>query len=143
MRLLAKIFSRRNEPIRYVEWVIALFTLFGGFYLFTPLYQTSVARNGLGTIALILAHPLMVLLWASLLLVSSFLVIIGLWRDMPQLKSAGWFGIFLARFFQLMATFMIAGFLPLSWIYPATITAVVVVLWGAARIEVREKYARN
>lgn len=137
MRLLARIIPRSVDPIRAIEWVIAVFTLVGGTYLFTPLYGTSVSQNGLSALAQVFAHPAMILLWGALLVVSALLVMYGLWKNLPQVRSAGWFGIILARTFQLLTTFTVAGLLPISWIFPMTITVVVIVLWGNARVEVR------
>lgn len=136
MRLTSRFIPSSIDPIRSIEWVIAVFTFVGGTYLFTPLYQTSVAQNGLSSIAMVMSHPLMVLIWGALLLVSAVLVMVGLWKDLPQLKSAGWFGIIMARIFQLFTTFLVVGFLPITWIYPLTITVVVILLWGFARVEV-------
>lgn len=134
---LSKLLDTSIDPIRVIEWVIAVCTAAGGLYLFTPLYTVSVQQNGLSAVAATFAHPLMVLVWGALLLVSALLVLFGLWKKMPQIKSVGWFGIILARFFQILTTFLAVGFLPITWIYPFTIMLVIIVLWGLTRVEVR------
>ncbi len=137
MRFVARFVPNSFNHVRTIEWVVSVFTFIGGLYLFTPLYTTSVAQNGLTAMATAFSHPLMVFLWGALLLVGALAVIFGLWKNKPQIKSIGWFSILLARFFQLLTTFMVAGFLPISWIYPLTVTTVVLVLWIVARLEVR------
>lgn len=129
----------RFEPIRAIEWVIALFTLLGGAYLFTPIYRHSVAVNGPGVIADILSHPSMVLFWGGVLVIGAILVMIGLVKYKPQLRSAGWFLILLARIFQLLTTFLVSGLLPILWIYLMTLIWVITILWAVARIEVNRR----
>src|SRR6478735_8122502 len=110
MRLLQKI-PTRIEPIRVIEWVIAVCTAAGGLYIFSPLYQTSRALHGPSAFSLALSHPLSIMAWGALLLVGAVLVMWGLHREKPQLKSIGWFAIILARFFQILTTWMVVGFL--------------------------------
>jgi hypothetical protein len=137
MRLLSKIMSHSIEPIRVIEWVIAVFTFIGGVYIFTPLYQASVAQNGLTGVALLLNHPVMVMIFGALLVVSSLFVMLGLWKNKPQFRSIGWFNIFLARSFQILGGWLVTGLLPITWIFLLTITTVVIVLWATARVEVK------
>lgn len=128
-----------NRPLEIIEWVIASFTLIGGIYLFSPIYQISLRQNGLSAVAAAMNHPYVVLFWAAVLIVGAFFVLVGLWRDIPQFKSIGWFSIILARLFQILTTILVIGILPITWIYPLTITCVIVVLWVVARLEVRRR----
>lgn len=138
MRLLIKIFHVGTRPVRSIEWVISFFTFIGGLYIFSPLYSVSVDQNGLGVLAGTFSHPIMILFWGAILLVGAILVMIGLWRKKPQLRSMGWFSIFLARTYQILTIFLVVGLYPITWIYPMTLTVIVVILWAVARYEVNE-----
>lgn len=140
MRLVSKILPDCIDPIRCIEWVIAVLTLIGSTYVFTPLYAMSVASNGTSALASVLSYPLTVFIFAGILLMASIFVMYGLVRNRPKIRSAGWFLIFLARWYQILATILVAGFLPITWIYPLTISLVVLVLWANARSEV-DRYA--
>lgn len=126
-----------NDPIRNIEWVIAICTFLGGLYIFSPLYDLSIARVGMSPFASALSNPASILLWGAVLLVGATLVMIGLYRGAPKLKSVGWFAIFLARFFQILTTWLVVGFLPITWIFPFTILLVVIILWAKARRDTR------
>lgn len=144
MRLVENLYEG-NDPqktiLRSIEWIVAVCTLVGGIYIFTPLYAVSKASNGASLFASSLGHPLSIFLWGSLLLVGAILVIFGKLTKRPQVKSVGWFSIFLARFFQILTTILVQGFLPLSWIYPFTVMLIVMVLWLRARLEVYQNAA--
>lgn len=135
--LLAKVFQFRMEPIRSIEWVIAFFTFVGGLYIFSPLYAISAAQNGPTAMASAFSHPYMILFWGIILLGGSVAVMFGLWKKKPHLKSTGWFAIFLARTYQLITTFVVTGFLPITWIYPLTLTVIIIILWAIARYEAK------
>lgn len=134
MRIIRVLTGSKFNPVRAIEWVVALCTLIGGAYLFSPLYDFSVGHAS--AFALALAHPAIMALWASILLVGSLLVIAGLIINRPQLKSIGWFAMLLARFFQILTTWLMAGFYPIFWIYPFTVMLVMLLLWINARHEV-------
>ena len=135
---LVKFLPDSIDPIRAIGWVIAIFTLVGGAYIFTPLYTHSVAKNGLGVVASVFSHPALVFVFGAVLVISSLMVIFGLWKGIPRIKSAGFFGILLTRFFQVLTTFMVSGFLPITWIYPMTIVFILIILWAHARWEVKQ-----
>src|SRR6478609_8356705 len=89
-----------------IKWIVAVCTLIGGVYLFTPLYDYSNNLNGATPFAAALSHPASIFLWGGMLVVGSLLVIFGLVRDLPQIRSIGFFMIFLARFFQILTTWL-------------------------------------
>lgn len=124
------------EPIRIIEWVVAICTFLGGLYLFSPLYAYSQYINGTSAVIATLTHPALIALWAVILLFGAAFVIIGLSWNKPQIKSVGWFTMILARFFQILSIWLTAGFLPLFWIYPFTVMLVMTVLWWVAWVEV-------
>jgi len=136
MRLIEKVLAIGSDPIRNIEWVIAICTLLGGLYIFTPLYDLSIARVGMSPFAAALANPISIFLWGAVLLVGAGLVIFGLVKNEPRFKSAGWFTIMLARFFQILTTWLVVGFLPITWIHPFTVFAVILILWAKARRDI-------
>lgn len=133
---LRKFVPKRFRPIQAIEWVIALFTAVGGLFIFSPLYDISVDKDGPSALAVALSHPYMILVWSTVLLCGSLLVMFGLAKKMPQLRSAGWFVIILARTFQIATIILTTGWYPISWIYPLTLTFIMLILWGVARTEV-------
>lgn len=124
------------DPLRAIEWVIATCTFLGGLYIFTPLYALSKALGSTSALTQTLSHPAMIFFWGAVLLIGAILVLYGLALDKPQFKSAGWFAIIMARLFQILSTFVVAGLLPITWIYPTTIMLVAGILWWKARLEV-------
>jgi hypothetical protein len=137
MKVFDKYVSAAISPLRAIEWAIATMTLVGGLYIFSPLYETSKALHGPSAFVSALSHPYIILFFGAVLVVSSVLVMVGLKTNKPQFKSAGWFAIILCRFFQILTTWIAVGLLPLLWIYPFTLTLVIIILWGCSRAEVR------
>lgn len=136
MRFIRELKNRNINLLRATEWVVSLCTLVGGVYLFSPLYDISQGLEHASAFAMSLVHPAFLALWASILLVGALLVIAGLIINKPQLKSIGWFAMLLARFFQILTTWLAVGLLPIFWIYPFTVMLVMLVLWMNARDEV-------
>jgi hypothetical protein len=136
MNWTSRLVPARFEPVRAIEWVIAICTLMGGLYVFTPLYDISQRTAPVGVIAQIIQSQYSVVIFGILLIASAVLIIIGLKLNKPRLRSSGLFILIMVRTFQIISTFVIQGFLPITWIYPLTITLVCVVLWGWARLEV-------
>lgn len=136
MALAEKVLPQFFNPIRLIEWIIAVCTFATGIYVFTPLYDISTAAHGPGAIAQIAANPYTVVVYGLLLIVGAVLVMVGSKWKKPRIRSSGWFILIVVRFFQLLATFVVIGFLPISWIHPFTLLLIYLVLWGLARIEV-------
>jgi hypothetical protein len=136
MRLLRKLMSIRYDPLNVIEWVVSICTAFGGLYILSPLYDISVSKNGQGAFAAALSSHAIIALWGIIVFAGAILVILGLTTGRPQIKSVGWFSIMLARFFQILTTWLTVGFLPISWIYPFTVMLVICVLWWKTRLEV-------
>lgn len=138
-RTVERLFPSRFDPIRVLEWVIALFTLAGGLYTLSPLYpRTAASSAGPGIISQLAASPVPHTAFAVALLVAAVLIIIGLLTNVAKIRSSGFFILVLARTFQITATFLVQGLVPVgAWIYVLTIMAVSLVLWTNARIEVR------
>ena len=129
------------DPIRLTEITIAFMALIGSLYVFTPLYQISVVKNGLSPFAAALSTPTVVACWAAVILISSLFVLLGLYNRLPQLKSVGFFGLFLSRIFQVSVTILSTGWLPVTWLFPLTIGLICLILWVNARVEVLRRYA--
>lgn len=129
------------DPIRLIEISVAIMALIGAVYIFTPLYQFSIRQNGLSPFAASLSHPTVVFAHYSVVLVSSLLILFGLYNRVPQLKSVGWFFLFLSRFFQVLVTILSVGWVPITWIYPLTIALICLILWVNSRLEVLRRHA--
>jgi|SRR6478735_8232280 len=138
--IVERIIPDSINPLKFfvysIKWVIAVMTLIGGAYLFTPLYEKSQTVNGSTPFADAISNPWSSYIWAGVLVVGSLLVIFGLVRDRPQIRSLGFFMIFLARFFQVLTTWLVVGLFPINWIYPFTLMLITIILWGMARTEV-------
>jgi hypothetical protein len=143
MRLLNRLgysVDPQRTLLRSIEWVIAVFTLVGGLFIFTPVYTIETAAYP-GVFAQALTSPFSIYMFAIILVIGAILAIIGKITHKPQIKSVGWFSIFLARFFQILTTLLVQGFLPVTWLYPLTIMFVVIILWIRARFEVYQTHA--
>jgi hypothetical protein len=116
-----------------IEWVISVLTLMGSLYIFMPFHEFSVPTASTAAIVLTVGHSAVVLVWAAVLVAGASLVIAGLLLNKSNFKSVGWFSIFLARFFQVLNTWIVSGLFPITWIYPFTISIVVSILWVAAK----------
>lgn len=139
MRLVRRALLHHYHPIRSIEWILAVSSFATGLYLFSPLYQISLAQNGPVGVALLFSHPLNVLFWGAMLIIGSCLVAYALWNDKPRLRSVGWFTLILTRLFQAIGVVVISGgLLPISWMPPLTMAAVMLVLWSRARAEVKQ-----
>ena len=143
MRLLRGFTRIYFDPIRIIECMLAFFTLLGGLYIISPLYEASVAENGTTSFARALNHEYIVVAWGAGLAAFSFFAVAGLYNRLPQLKSVGWFGIGLVRLFQSLTILFTTGAAPLSWAYPLTISCIAFVLWANARVETVKIHARR
>lgn len=135
--------ATRFDPLRIIEWVVALSTAIGGIYVISPLYDISVDLHGLSAFAQALSSTAMISLWGTVLLIGAILAIVGIVTKRDEVKSAGWFALVLARFFQLLTTWLTVGILPISWIHPFTVMMIAVVLWFWARYEVHKNNGGN
>lgn len=127
----------RFNPVRDVEWVIIVFSALQAIYIFSPAYAQSIALNGLSPFAAALASQTLVYVFISGILITALMVAWGIYKNRPALRSAGMFGQFLFRLFNVLVTILSIGFLPITWIYAATTSAICVILWVAERIEVK------
>lgn len=132
LRFLPKFF----DPIRIIEWVVALATAFSGLYIYSPFYDAHIQREGPGAIAAALHHPHLIYLYGGLILIGAVLLIAGLVLRKIGLRSMGLFTIFTVRFFQVLLTITAISWQPITWIFPLTIACIVVILWVNARLEV-------
>ena len=133
--LVGKIQGIWRQPLLAIEWVIAIGTIIGAFYIFTPLYPLGRSLHPT-TFSLLLTHPVALAAWGSVLFTGGVLVVVGLCLRHARLRSTGWFCVFLARLYQVLAILIVAGPIPLQWLMPATLGAVVLILWAKARGEI-------
>lgn len=123
-------FLKRNyHPVREIEWVIVFTSLIQFIYVVSPLYQHSVAVNGLTPFAAALASPVLLYAYASGLAVSALIISYGIIKKSATVRSNGLFFQFLLRLFNVLTTILAAGFLPLYWIHAVTVMLVTLLLW--------------
>lgn len=119
-----------NSPIRQIEILMGLTSLLGAAYLFTPLY--AIGRTSHPTpLTLTLTHTIWI--WGVVLAVAALLLLVGLYLNRRGLRSLGLSLIFLTRLYQVISIFIIAGPIPLQWLYPLTICLFCLVLRSAER----------
>lgn len=132
LRYLPKTF----DPIRLIEWVVAIATAISGLHIFSPFYDPSLQSAGPGAIAAALHHPDFIYIYATVILIGAILLTVGLVLRNTGLRSSGLFIIFMVRFFQVLLTITAIGVQPITWIFPLTVMFVVVICWINARLEV-------
>lgn len=123
-----------DNSILCIEWVLAICSIITASYIFTPLYAIGKAIRP-SVLAMVLTHPLMISAWAAVVLIGGVLVILGLLLNRSSFRSSGWFLVFLARLYQVLATLIVAGVVPLQWFPSFTIGLIVLILWARARRE--------
>ena len=128
--------STRFRPVQSIEWVLVVFSFFQGVYVFSPLYRYSVATNGATPFAAALMHPVVIYIFIGLLVISAAILAYGLVKNNPKLRAWGLFGQFLLRFYNVLTTILAVGFLPITWVYAATVVAIVVMLYITERVEI-------
>lgn len=119
--------------MRAIQLTIVLTTLFASAYVLSPIYSFGLSTQVSG-LATTLATPLLVRAWAAFIGVGAILAGIGIYKKNPRLRGYGWTMIFLARLYQVIAIWLAAGLLPLSWIYPFTLGIIVLILWARSRV---------
>ena len=133
MRLL-RYLPHTFDPIRVIEWVVAVCTLISPVYVFSPWYASNSITSPPGVIASITSAK-MVYVYAILLLIGAVMLIIGLVKHNLKLRSMGLFTIFTLRFFQTISAVLLVGLFPLSsWIFTFTLVLILVVLWINVRL---------
>lgn len=125
------------NPIRMMQWVLAAVSLVQGLYVFSPLYEYSIAVNGMTPFAAALAHPLLVYIYAALLIITAIMIIVGLVKDCPRIRSAGLLGQTTIRFYNALTTVLTTGFLPIVWTYAFTVVLFSAILWLVERVKLQ------
>jgi len=121
-----------STPLRLLETVIAVTSLISAAYFFTPLYAIGRAIHPT-PLTMVLTSAAMSWLWAAVLAVGAILILYGLYRNLTQFRSAGFFLLFLARLYQVIAIFIVAGPIPLQWLAPLTLGLICLVLRSAVK----------
>lgn len=136
MKAPSKLTPSNYDPIRAIEWVIAILTALGGLYAFTPSYH-HVTQTQPSALASALASPALVKVFAAVVIIGALILICGLAMHKVRLLSAGLFIILLVRIFQFLITVIVSGFFPFTpWIFLFTVTVIVFLLWLNVRLRV-------
>ena len=129
--------TERFQPIRSIEWVVVVVSIFQGVYVFSPLYRHSLATHGVTPFVAALSGPTLLYVFMGLLALSAIVLGIGLVANNPRLRAHGLFFQGLLRFYNVFTTILFVGFLPVTWIYALTVSIICLVLWAYEAREVK------
>lgn len=122
-----------RNPLTIVELIIGIFSMVGGLYVISPIMQYSVAVNGATPTILLLSHPIAIAIYGAIFIISGLLIVLGVWKRKYQLRSWGLFSNILVRMYGLTGTFIIQGFLPLTWLSTLVVILIAVVCYVTVR----------
>lgn len=127
------------KPIEALQWVLVALSFVQATYFLSPLYRYSLSINGATPFAAALSHPALIGLWVIGLAISAAFIAIGIKKNRPSFRANGLFAQFLLRLYNLTLTILVTGWLPITWIYLATVVVFCAVLWGAERAEMMRR----
>lgn len=133
MRFLGKFRFWGRNPLTIVEIAIGIFSMVGGLYVVSPLLSYSVAINGASPIIALLSHPFAIIGYGLLFIISGALIIAGVIKRRYTLRSWGLFLNILLRIYSLIGTFLLQGFLPLTWLNSFLVLIIALICWVAVR----------
>lgn len=134
-----RVFER--SPLTIIELIIAVATIIGGLYVFTPFLVVGIDVSHGPQIAKLIASTLGIAAVGGVAVLAGALSIFGIYKRSYKLRSAGLFTNIILRTYTLSATILIQGFLPLTWLSGLTILLVLIVCWIVVRgfINVEER----
>lgn len=129
MGFLGRVKFLGRSPLTIIELIIAVGAVVGGLYVLSPLLAYSTAINGATPVISALGHPLAVGAYGACYFLGGGISIIGIFSRRVGFRSVGIFVSMMARTYGLFVTFLIQGFLPLTWWSSAIVLAVSVVIY--------------
>lgn len=120
-----------RSPLTIVELIVSIGAIVSGLYVISPMLAYSTSINGASAIVQILGHPVAIMLYGGLFLVSGVLSVFGIITRRTTLRSIGLFWQLAARTYGLLGTFLVQGFLPFTWWSSAIVLfiSLVVYVW--------------
>lgn len=135
---ISDMFEDRRTPLKIIEWIISIVTIIGGLYVVSPLLSYSTANFGAGAIAQTIAHPIGILIFGVIFLVSGLLLAYGLLKDIPKVRSFALMMMIACRTYSLIGTWITIGFLPLTYLSNVALIFIAVVVYLVIRWEQKE-----
>lgn len=124
---------RWHSPLTIVELIIAISTIVGGVYVLSPLLDISTYLHSASPLVATLGSDIGILLFGLIFLISGILMLVGVIVGNYRLRSIGLFTNFMSRLYVILATFIIQGFLPLTWVSNFTIGVIAIVCYLVVR----------
>lgn len=123
------------RTVKSIEWTVAGATAIGASYSLIRFVISGYTVASTGRVPVIETAEAG-LLWSGLLLISSILVALGLITDNQKLKKNGWFIMAACRMLQVIGHIVIMGPVPFTWLYPATLLVIMIILYMHASLTV-------
>lgn len=126
---------------KILEWTFALTTTFGGvvlLVLYTKMLIEHKAIVPTGAVSALIASPTGIISFGVIFTLSGIWLAAGLIKKNKKWRSKSLFLMFLLRLYVLIATIIISGFWPPSWVSPLTFTSIVMVVWLAVKADDNE-----
>lgn len=129
------------RTVTAIEWTVAGATFIGAIYAVIRyiIDGYTVASTGLLPVLDTAASGLV---WTIILIIGSGLVFTGLIKESSRWKKYGWFILATCRMLQVIGHLVILGPIPFTWMYPATLLAVMIILYFHAGLTV-DIYSRG
>jgi hypothetical protein len=122
-----------RNPLTIVEMIIGITSVVGGLYVLSPLLVYSTAINGAGPIVALIAHPIGIMIFGLIIVISGLMMVIGVWKRKYKIRSWGLFVNILARTYALIGGFLISGFLPLTWMSSFVVLLITILCYIVVR----------
>ncbi len=132
LRFVSKIIY---NPIKSIQWIIAVQTIVGGIYLVSPLVEYVSNNVAPSALVQIISSSTGIAIVGIIFLLSGTILTIGLLKDKPQWRATGLFVSAGVRLYGLWAVWLINGFLPLTWLGNFTIMLITIVLYFVTKWE--------
>lgn len=129
MGFLGRVRFLGRSPLTIVELILAISAIVGGLYLLSPLLAYSTVINGASPLVQTLGHPVAIMFYGIIYITGGLMSTVGIFMRKTVLRSTGMFLIMLVRTYGLFITFLVQGFLPLTWLSSATVIGVSVVVY--------------
>ena len=129
MGVLGRVRFLGRSPLTIVELIIAIGAIVGGLYVMSPFLTYSTAVNGASPIVHVLGHPVALMVYGAIFVLSGVASIYGIITRRTNFRSSGLFWNMMARTYGLFGTFMVQGLLPFTWWSSAVVLAISVVVY--------------
>lgn len=124
-----------KNPLRYVEWVIAILIIVGGLYLFSPWVDMSMESTS--TVAQALQTKASIYAFAVFYTFPGVAMAYGLVKNKPRVIEVALYFTYIVLLFSAILTLVVNGLFPPRWLTILTVGVIAAILW------LREKYTRT